>query len=85
MRHLVAKRLKGAVEAKEARAALAAELAKLRQNMGTRVAALEAERDASAGQAQASMPRASCCHRRSEMQLSCTRKCILGVHAAWSY
>ena len=54
----MAKKFRGAQEANKARAALEAELAELRQAMTARVAALEAERDASAAQAQASQPHA---------------------------
>ena len=54
LRRKMARRFGGAAEAIQAKAALEAELAQVRQQMDTRVAALEAERDASAAQAQAS-------------------------------
>lgn len=50
----MARRFGGAMEALQAKAALEAELAQVRQQIDTRVAALEAERVASAAQAQAS-------------------------------
>ena len=54
LRRKMARRFGGAMEALQAKAALEAELAQVRQQIDTRVAALEAERDASAAQAQAS-------------------------------
>jgi len=50
----MAKKFKGLSEAKQARQALEAELASVRQELAARVTQLEAERDASAAQAQAS-------------------------------
>ena len=58
----MAKKFRGAQEANKARAALEAELAELRQAMTARVAALEAERDACAAQAQASYSHACTPH-----------------------
>ena len=55
----MAKKFRGAQEANKAKAALEAELAELRQAMTARVAALEAERDTCAAQAQASRPHAA--------------------------
>ena len=51
----MAKKFKGLSEAKQARQALEAKLASVRQEMAARVTQLEAERDASAAQAQASV------------------------------
>ena len=58
LKERMAKKFRGAQEANRAKAALEAELAELRQTMTARVAALEAERDASAAQAQARRPHA---------------------------
>ncbi len=55
LRQMMAKKFKGLSEAKQARQALEAELADVRGQMAARVAQLEAERDASAAQAQASL------------------------------
>jgi hypothetical protein len=55
LRRKMARRFGGAVEARQAKVALEAELAQVRQQLGMRVAALEAERDASAAQTQASL------------------------------
>lgn len=55
LRQMMAKKFKGLSEAKQARQALEAELADVRGQMAARVAQLEAERDASAAQAQASI------------------------------
>lgn len=54
LRRKMARRFGAAVEAIQAKVALEAELAQVRQQMDTRMAVLEAERDASAAQAQAS-------------------------------
>ena len=56
LRQMMAKKFKGLSEAKQARQALEAELADVRGQMAARVAQLEAERDASAAQAQVSLP-----------------------------
>ena len=58
LKQRMAKKFRGAQEANKAKAALEAELAGLRQAMTARVAALEAERNAFAAQAQASRPHA---------------------------
>ena len=55
----MAKKFRGAQEANRAKAALEAELAQLRQATTARAAALEAERDACAAQAQARRPHAA--------------------------
>ena len=56
LRQMMAKKFKGLSEAKQARQALEAELADVRGQMAARVAQVEAERDASAAQAQVSLP-----------------------------
>ena len=56
LRQMMAKKFKGLSEAKQARQALEAELAEVRGQMAARTAKLEADRDASAAQAQARPP-----------------------------